>query len=88
MFKTFNVNSDVKVRLTDKGREFFYSNKYYTGTRYQRKLVEDEQGYSTWQLWVLMEEFGPHISMFTNCFETNILLNDEDLDLVPITKKA
>ena len=82
MFKTFNINSDVKVKLTPEGRDIYYENENYKkSVGHYPVLKEDEKGYSTWQLWVLIETFGPHISMVTNLFETNILINDEDLDL-------
>lgn len=32
-------------------------------------IKEDAHGWSTWQLWVLMQTFGPHIYMSaTPCF--------------------
>lgn len=69
-----NINDEVRVRLTDKGRDVLKFNHY--------RLVphlpfvpseEDAGGWSTWQLWRLMQEFGD--SMHNGCdvpFETEI----------------
>lgn len=41
---------------------------------------EDASGWSKWQLWSLMEAFGPHIHLGSeNCFETTIEM------IMPIT---
>ena len=86
MFKTFNINSEVKVKLTEKGKSIFSNNVGYIG--YPRTLTEDEQGYSTWQFWVLMQEFGEHMyNGNDNCFETTILIDDKDLSNIPKKKK-
>ena len=68
----FNINKYVKVRLTDFGRlrvkEYFKS--IGLDSSY---LVEDEAGWSKWQLWDLMSTLGPDISMgFELPFETEI----------------
>ena len=87
MLKTFNINSDVKVKLTPKGRELFFNNKDYE--KYPRTLTEDRDGYSTWQLWVLMEEFGEHMyNSSDNCFETTILIDDKELNNLNLKRKG
>lgn len=72
----FNVNNTVRVRLNDYGRECHRRN--FEAMRLPsltyRPPVEDENGWSTWQLWVLMSEFGPHIIMSRPPFETEIEL--------------
>ena len=72
----FNINDDVRVKLTDKGREVLRKEQLhdYLG------LVEDEEGWSTWQFWVLMSYFAHHIGMgFENVFEMNIdIIEKED----------
>ncbi len=79
MLRKFNINSNVKVKLTDKGRQLFHSNKLYEKFPFPRTLIEDD-GYSTWQLWDLMSEFGEHIWLGAdNCFSTIILIDDKDL---------
>lgn len=64
----FNINYNVKVKLTKKGRSL---------AKYLPK--EDDDGYTTWQLWVLMNEFGEHMIIGLDVpFETNIILIPED----------
>lgn len=60
----FNVNMNVRVKLTDYGRrlhrenhEALYRNVGAEPSRY-RAPEEDADGWSTWQLWDLMHEFG------------------------------
>lgn len=67
----FNVNDYVRVRLTPNGRSILRQN-------YERDSAlidnpppftlpdEDAAGWSKWQLWVLMETFGPSISIGMN----------------------
>ena len=76
----FNINDTVMVRLTEYGKakhreshEKFYKqlgmNVEYTAPK------EDEDGWSKWQLWDLMSEFGQHISLGGRVpFETTIRL--------------
>ena len=74
----FNVNDHVKVKLTDVGRRAIVKNhERLFGARANqypmRKVDEDADGWSRWQLWDLMQEFGPHI--VSGChppFETTI----------------
>lgn len=58
-----NINDKVKVRLTDKGRDELRAQYedlqlVCTSLRPYQEPVEDEQGYSEWQLWDLMSRFG------------------------------
>lgn len=68
----FNINYNVKVRLTDHGRELLKAdhdafNEEIGGTFGEWSPVrEDKDGWSTWQLWVLMEAFGGHMSCTGN----------------------
>jgi hypothetical protein len=76
----FNVNHKVKVRLTDHGRELHRANYISLFGHWPEKSrpeyilpVEDDNGWSTWQLHSLMNEFGRHMIM--GCpvpFGTNI----------------
>ena len=59
----FNINDTVKVRLTDIGRDELRAQyedlqMHATSLLPYQPPVEDENGYSTWQLWVLMQKFG------------------------------
>ena len=78
MYTKFNINDTVKVKLTEHGKQIHQQqwDRYlrrgqieYTPPR------EDENGYSRWQMWNLMETFGPHMSLGVDCpFETDILI--------------
>jgi hypothetical protein len=65
----FNINENVRVRLTESGRRILLE----SGRSIPR---EDLNGWSEWQLWVLMEAFGPHlhIGVLPTPFETEIEL--------------
>lgn len=64
----FNINDEVRVRLTDVGRAIHRKNHddlfKAWGARgvmpEYRPPKEDPGGWSTWQLWDLMHEFGRH----------------------------
>lgn len=63
-----NLNDQVRVRLTEKGRNILRQ-------RVQGWVppAEDEQGWSTWQFWNLMQDFGRHMVIgFDPPFETDI----------------
>ena len=74
----FNINEEVKVKLTARGREIWWAyteaNRPFDPTRAVLQMKEDVEGWSTWQLWELMRIFGPH--MFNGCiipFEDNVI---------------
>jgi len=79
-----NINDMVKVRLTDEGRRLHRANhdEFVNGikTRSGKPITleydapkEDTDGWSRWQLWSLMQEFGHHMSLGRNPpFETEI----------------
>lgn len=79
-YKEFNINSYVKVKLTDHGRDVLRKDHdtFWETHRpgYEMPYTppeEDEQGYSRWQLWDLMHRLGQHIAFGRNLvFETNI----------------
>jgi len=81
----FNINESVKVKLTDHGRKVladqhnkyavYYPKAFQIKTPNDFKENEDENGFTTFQLWSLMEKFGNHTGMCQeNCFDTNILI--------------
>lgn len=82
--QTFNINCQVRVKLTPEGRaahaadhEAFWASVKARTPRYVPPR-EDAEGYSTWQLWSLMQAFGKHINLGGPLmFETNILLLPE-----------
>lgn len=69
----FNLNDCVKVKLSDKGLELMrkeheeFEDVFAAKRGGKRKPFTpppvDKDGYSTWQLWHLMQTFGKHISL-------------------------
>lgn len=60
----FNINDEVRVRLTDRGRRLMReTHKIFCGDRVPYTEPEEVDGWSTWQLWRLMQEFGAHMIM-------------------------
>lgn len=51
-YVNLNINDTVRVKLTDHGR------KIGAG-----RFSEDENGWSQWQAWILMETFGQYIGL-------------------------
>ena len=72
----FNINDNVRVQLTPYGREVHkeYWGKILKGSSLKYILPnEDENGWSTWQLWDLMATFGPGLRLgFETPFKTEI----------------
>ena len=75
----FNVNDKVRVKLTDRGREALRANHDQLFSNLKEKAPpftlpkEDADGWSEWQLWCLMAELGPHLTMgMFPPFETEI----------------
>lgn len=76
----FNINGHVRVQLTDHGRAILKAShdKLFGEIGLLEKYPftppkEDEGGWSDFQMWDLMQSFGPHIGMTReNCFETTI----------------
>ena len=58
-FKDANLNDYIKVKLTDKGKQFY--NDYYDND--PPTLDIDDEGYSKFQMWDFMRIFGEHIHM-------------------------
>ena len=81
-FTEFNINDTVYVRLTDYGRKCLRLDYDKLEARCGGKLgfsytppKEDEDGWSKWQMWHLMEHLGPHITLCMDPpFETIIRL--------------
>jgi hypothetical protein len=87
--KKFNINDKVKVKLTDYGRDIYYHQyDWINGINIFSKTVIkpsypkiDADGYTTFQLWHLMELYGQYLEMTgsveqnTLPFETEILID-------------
>lgn len=70
----FNINEKVRVRLTDFGRDCIAKNDSAMMLPV-RVIAADADGWTTWQLWELMREFGPYLHMGVKVpFETEIEL--------------
>lgn len=64
----FNVNNYVRVKLTEQGRALHAADHAMFWSKAKRNVpyrppVEDDEGWSKWPLWSLMEAFGPHLSL-------------------------
>ena len=85
----FNINDTVRVRITPIGKQLLRKNWLDVhaeiwangGVGYEyREPEEDADGWSEWQLWALMQEFGPHLHL--GCqqpFETTIVIPNAEL---------
>lgn len=75
-----NVNDTVKVRLTNSGklahrRAHDELRRQFPKLRKYSPPKTDADGWSEWQLWHLMQAFGPVISLGSEPpFETTILV--------------
>lgn len=64
-----NINSRVKVRLTDTGKKVAMQRGFKSTSE-----LEDENGFTEWQLWTLMRVFGDLMSpTFDPVFEHGIV---------------
>lgn len=55
----FNINDKVRVKLTDRGRRVHKDNFWnLMGDKYKYEPPEEVDGWSEWQMWELMHEFG------------------------------
>jgi len=89
--KKFDINSTVKVRLTEFGKkldkqlweEFWSSNGLLEAFPYSPPET-DSEGYCEFQMWYLMQEFGAYCGIGgigqEQPFETVILIDEEDLE--------
>jgi len=80
----FNISENVKVRLTTHGMRVL--KEQYDELKQKLPNIppfqepkKDENGYSEFQLWSLMETFGAHCGIFKQSpFETEIILSDKE----------
>lgn len=89
--KKLNLNSRIRVKLTDYGKDIYYHrfdelNEYIKqagGKPFKPDYpVVDKDGYSEFPLWKFIELYGPHIHMAAeNVIEPlNIYIDDFDLE--------
>ncbi len=84
MFKKFNVNGYIKVKLTGVGIKEMerQHNQIYQGylnpPQFCDTLAIDEDGYIKFQMWELLAKFGHMIPDYPSCgtppFDTDILI--------------
>lgn len=80
----FNINNYVDVKLNEIGIAILEKRNAELRSRIPSFPVfappeTDQNGFSRWQLWELMEQFGPHISLGSAPpFDTVILIDDSD----------
>ena len=85
--KAFNLNSVIKVKLTDYGKDIFYHQFDEFNMWHGKEVIEprypyvDENGFSIFQLWHFMGIYGPHIHIgMNNVIEHNdIYIEEKDL---------
>jgi hypothetical protein len=83
----FNINDYVKIRLNEYGKSILKKNHAVKNKGLPIKYKppeEDIDGYSEWQLWCFMAEFGEH--MYNGCtmpFETIIKIVEPEKILKP-----
>ena len=83
-FKRTNISSYVEVKLTEHGKRVLEDRhkKFWANTGLCPSYchpAEDIDGYSRWQLWVLMQDFGPHIGLAKEpMFECDVFVDVYD----------
>lgn len=90
----FNINDYVRVKLTEQGRKILAGRqaeyaKRFPGAGALTFPADDADGWSLWQLWDLMHEFGA--SMYNGCrvpFETSIIIEATAIRARPSISKV
>jgi len=81
-----NLNEEIKVKLTDHGKDIYYHRFDHLKNAYSRLLCEpaaypivDDDGYTSFQLWVFIELYGPHMGMtLPPVIENNTIIYDTE----------
>ena len=64
-----NLNDEIKVKLTEHGKDIYYHQYDRLNTALGREVCKpnypkvEEDGYTTFQLWCFMELYGVHMGM-------------------------
>ena len=91
MYKEFNMNSLVKVKLTLEGK-YFLSRCEFLGQKINGTHIftmEDEQGYIRLRFWEFMKIFGGYIEQpYKNYFFEDLILIDNEENINEINKKT
>lgn len=85
-YKELNLNSYVKVKLMDRGKDIYYHqydeiNAKAGGIWIKPTMPQvDEDGYTEMQLWEFMRLYGSYMVMGINApCSLNVLIKEEDL---------
>lgn len=89
--KKINLNSTVKVKLNDRGKDIYYLRfddlNRFIKSRGAKPLdprypVVDEEGFSTFQLWDFIHIYGAYMTPGapTVTKDLNIYIDDEDIE--------
>lgn len=78
--KQFNMNDFVKVKLTEFGEKVYA--EHYKQYETKRKLTRDDNGYSEFQLWQLMNIFGSNMYNGNKILFEGVKMLIKDKDLV------
>ena len=88
-YKSFNVNQNIRVRLTDLGYQRLEDASAYLSSRVPNlkkldvkyfKGQADKNGYSTFQMWDFMHTFGEVSGLcMPQYYHLDILIDDNDL---------
>lgn len=80
-----NLNDEIKVKLTEHGKNIYYHQYDQLNTALGREVCKpsypkvDEDGYTTFQLWCFIELYGVHIGMsLPNVIEPLEIVCDAD----------
>ena len=68
----FNVNDYVYIQLLPLGRRRLMKNNYDVAS-----IKEDEDGWSKWQMWKLMQVLGPCVLGFESPFKPQIRFEEK-----------
>ena len=80
-----NVNANVKVKLTEMGKQIWYNQFVKLNEHYGKKIVEpeypkvDAEGYTTMQLHALMTLYAPYLNN-GGCEQNNTCAYDTEID--------
>lgn len=81
----FNINNYVKVKLTDKGKDIYFHRHDEINAHYKKKVIKpsypkaDDDGYTKFQLWNLMEIYGKYCTLGSELpFDSEIIFEEKE----------
>ena len=97
--KKLNWNTDVKVKLTDLGKDIYFHRHDDLNNELVKRGFKpfatyfpkvDENGYSAFTLWDFMQLYGSHIGMgFPDIVQDiSFYISEEDLDEVEVINES